>query len=128
MRMIAACLVVAALAFSPATVRADDDPCLLDGGSLVTSTDGGRDAFAALQVRSDWVMSIRCEGAQSTRYALTADGGLASSTSPLLDYDKTTDIPVNRIGALSRGYPTKTGIALRTDDAGIPNCFVNINH
>lgn len=101
----------------------DSDGALADGGSIVTSTDGGREAVAPFLGWSvAWTASVRCEGQQSTRYVMcTSSTCAATANSQLLDYDVTQDIPVNRSG------PTKTYVALRTDDGGIPLCQFHVN-
>jgi len=109
---------------SAAAFADDSDGALIDGGALVTSTDGGSTVVAQLRPGLNWTMATRCEGAQSTRYKLCATSSCAAtSISQTLDYDVTQDIGVNRqAGATAKNY-----IALRTDDAGIPRCLVNIN-
>lgn len=118
-----AALVVFGVLSIPAARADDSEGALIDAGSIVTSTDGGREAVAPLRGWSvTWIMSTRCEGAQSTRYVLCATSACAADVnSQLLDYDVTMDIPVNRSGS------TKTYIALRTDDGGIPYCLVHVN-
>ncbi len=117
----------------PGTAHADDQPALPDGGSIVTSTDGGRLAFVDLGLRSEWLLSLTCEGAQSTRYLLCATdtpsivaGGVnhtcnASEHSYLLTADRGEVIPVNFKANKNRRY-----LSLRTDDAGIPFCKAQI--
>lgn len=102
-------------------VYADDtDGALVDGGSIITSTDGGRSVTAELRTAGNWTLALRCEGAQSTRYRLcTTSSCTAAAGDQLLDYDVTQDIGVNRV--LSSA--TKKYIGLRTDDAGIPYCL-----
>lgn len=110
----------------PFPSRADDtDGALVDGGSIVTSTDGGSTAVAQLREFNGWTMATRCEGVQSTRYVLcTTSTCAAGIDSQALDYDVTMDIGVNR--ATPYGTPKKY-IALRTDDGGVPRCLVHIN-
>ncbi len=118
----------------PGTAYADDQPALPDGGSIVTSTDGGRIAFADLGLRSEWMLSLECEGAQSTRYLLCASdttsivaGGVnhtctAGPNNHLLSYDRGGEaIPVNFKPNKNRRY-----LSLYTDDAGIPFCKAQI--
>lgn len=110
-------------AFSKLAFADDTEGALIDGGSIVTSTDGGREAVAQLLGWGvPWTMSTRPEGAQSTRYVLCPTSTCAADVnSQLLDYDVTQDIPVNRSGV------TKTYIALRTDDGGIPKVLIHVN-
>lgn len=116
--------VVACLAAVPSFAD-DSEGALSDGGSIVTSTDGGRNAVAQLRAGQNWTMATRCEGAQSTRYTLcTSSSCTASASSQLLDYDITQDIGVNRPPFAAS---PKTHIALYTDDGGVPRCLVHIN-
>jgi hypothetical protein len=111
----------AVIVLCPAPARADDEPGLPDGGSIVTSADGGAYAIADLGARGCWTMAIRCEGAQSTRYTTCATSSCtAAAVNQLLDADRTFDIPVNCVAGQTR----KRYLALKTDDAGVPFCKV----
>lgn len=117
--LIAVCVVVAAT-LAPSPARADDEPALPDGGSIVTGT---ATALGDLGERAGpWSMTIRCEGDQQTRYKLCADsaGCAATAVNQLLDADRTFDIPVNT----RSGLPPKRYLALRTEDAGVAFCKV----
>lgn len=102
----------------------DTDGALVDGGSIITSTDGGRSVALELRTAGNWTLALRCEGAQSSRYRLCATSSCtAAAGDQLLDYDVTQDIGVNRV--LSQ--TTKKWIALRTDDAGVPYCLGHVS-
>lgn len=123
-------LAVCVLSGSPAPARADDDPGLADGGSIATSSDGGRNVVVPLQVRvTTWKMATTCDS--DSRYQLTGDGGLATAGSQLLLGGRTYDIDVNKAipGVPAEYlYPNKRYVAFRTEDAGVPNCTVEFNH
>lgn len=117
----AAVLFALSLAPSPAGAAPAPDykTALRDGGSIATTTDGGSLVVMALAERSNWTMSIRCEGDQSTRYALcpsetcTPDRG-----NRLLEYNRTFDIDLVSIPSQD------THLGLKTDDAGAPYCVI----
>lgn len=114
-----------ALALPSLSLADDTEGALADGGSIVTSTDGGSTAVAPLRDYANWIMATRCEGAQSTRYVLCATSSCAAAAdSQMLDYDITQDLGVN----INRpNSPQKKYIALRTDDGGVPRCLVHVN-
>lgn len=99
-----------------------DFPALPDGGSIVTSTDGGGWVTVDTGKIADWTMVIRCEGEQSTRYNLcTTSNCTATVHNQLLDFDTTERIPVRQ------GHRDKYRfLALATDDAGVPFCKVQV--
>lgn len=104
-----------------AEARADDDPALPDGGSIVTTTDGGSTVTVDLGARGAWTMALRCEGAQSTRYRLCASSSCpVTAHNQLLDLDQTQDFPINQ----TPGVALKRYLTLRTDDGGVPFCKV----
>lgn len=123
-KILAVIAVFAVLNGAPA--RADDDNALPDGGSIITTTDGGSNVSVDLSSTLGAycrTLAIRCEGDQSARYKMcTASTCTATSASTPLDHDRTFDIPVN----CKPGQNTtpKKSIALTTDDAGVPLCKV----
>lgn len=124
MRKLCTLLVVAglvALVSWPEPAAATDFPVFVDGGSLVTSLDGGTTPVTVdLGMTTDWGLVLRCEGAQSTRYALCSSVPCACSSANLLVASDTTfDIPVTQ----SRGN-TYRYMSLCTDDGGTPACKV----
>lgn len=122
---IAALAILFVLSLPFPSLADDTDGALIDGGSIVTSTDGGSTVVAQLREAQGWTMATRCEGVQATRYVLcTTSSCSAAVDSQMLDYDVTMDIGVNR----QTPYSTpKKYIALRTDDGGVPRCLVHVN-
>lgn len=105
--------------------RADDEPIAVqaDGGSTVTTTDGGSAATVDLGTGLIQTLAIRCEGAQSTRYhTCTVLPCAVTLSNQLLDSDRTFDIPLNRSNAGT--LAPKRYLTVATDDAGTPLCKV----
>lgn len=123
-RAFALLLVVFALFAVPGASKAyaDDENFLPDGGSLVTTTDGGSNVtvyFGSSFAATCRKLSMRPEGAQSTRYKLcTTSSCTANSSSAPLDYDVHNEIEVNC--KPNNATNPKRYLALTTDDGGIP--------
>lgn len=124
-------LAVVAVLLTSATF-ADDDKFLPDGGSIVTSTDGGSTVTVDLgEPRPAFIMAVRCEGDQLARYLLcatdtvTVAGGqathscVATKADSPIDHDRTFDMGVNQLTGLAKRY-----LSFTTDDAGVPFCKV----
>lgn len=119
--LLAAVLFALSLAPGPADAAPapDYETALRDGGSIATTTDGGSHVVMALAERSNWTMSIRCEGDQSTRYKLcTSETCTPTRGNRLLEYNRTFDID------LVSSPSQDTHLGLKTDDAGTPYCVV----
>jgi hypothetical protein len=101
--------------------RADDEPALLDGGAIATSTDGGRCVVVDTGPRGPWHSALTCEGAQSSRYKFCSSTTCApTAINPLAVYNTRTEIPVNqRVGLTAKRY-----LGFCTDDGGVPYCLV----
>ncbi len=119
--MLVAVLAATALVFlPPPSAQALTFPALPDAGGIVTSIDGGNQTTIDTGQTQNWTMTIRCEGAQSTRYRMctsaTCDVSLAND---LIDPNVTLEIPVTQGNSQKYRYLT-----IKQDDGGVPYCVI----